>query len=82
ITAGAAALHISQPAASRMLRHLEDQLGYALFERGEGRARPTAEARVLIHEVDEIFARVKRTSQVARNLKKGGGERLAVVGPH
>ncbi|MBN8938734.1 MAG: LysR family transcriptional regulator [Rhizobiales bacterium] len=82
ITAGAAALHISQPAASRMLRHLEDQLGYALFERSEGRARPTAEAQVLIHEVDEIFARVKRTSQVARNLKKGGGERLAVVGPH
>jgi DNA-binding transcriptional LysR family regulator len=82
ITGGAAAANISQPAASRMLRHLEDQLGYALFERADGRIRPTAEAQILIVEVDEIFARVRRTSEIARNLGQGSGERLAVVCTH
>jgi DNA-binding transcriptional LysR family regulator len=82
ITAGAARCHVSQPSASRMLRHLESQLGYALFERQEGRIRPTAEAQILIQEVDQIFLRVQQTEAVARRLARGSGDRMAVTCVH
>ena len=45
LTEAAAALHISQPAASKLLAHAEAQLGFKLFERASRagwwpRARP------------------------------------------
>ena len=70
ITGGAARMGVSQPSASRMLRHLEQQLGYALFERGDSRIRPTQEAQILIQEVDAIFLRVEQTAAVARRLAR------------
>nr|WP_314073953.1 LysR family transcriptional regulator [uncultured Roseococcus sp.] len=82
ITGGATRLGVSQPSASRMLRHLEEQIGYALFERADGRIRPTREAEVLIQDVDQIFLRVDQTSAMARRLARGGGERMAVVCVH
>lgn len=82
VTGGAARMGVSQPSASRMLRHLEEQLGYALFERAEGRIRATQEAQILIQEVDAVFLRVERTGSVARRLARGGGERMAVVCVH
>lgn len=82
ITGGATRLGVSQPSASRMLRHLEEQIGYALFERAEGRIRPTHEAQVLIHDVDQIFLRVEQANAVARRLGRGGAERMAVVCVH
>ena len=82
ITGGATRMSVSQPSASRMLRHLEQQLGYALFERREGRIRPTQEAQILIQEVDAVFLRVEQTASVARRLARGAGERIAVVCVH
>jgi DNA-binding transcriptional LysR family regulator len=82
ITGGAARTGVSQPSASRMLRHLEEQLGYALFERTDGRIRATREAQILIQEVDAIFLRVEQTASVARRIARGGGERMAVVCVH
>lgn len=37
-------LEVSQPAISKALRQLETSLGFALFERINGRLRPTPEA--------------------------------------
>lgn len=82
VTGGAARLGVSQPSASRMLRHLERQLGYPLFERADGRIRPTQEAQILIQEVDQIFQRVDQAAAVSRRLGRGGGERMAVVCVH
>ncbi|MBO1077267.1 LysR family transcriptional regulator [Roseomonas marmotae] len=82
VTGGASRVGMSQPSASRMLRHLEDQLGYALFDRLDGRIQPTAEAKILIQDVDQIFLRVQQTSSVAKRLAHGGGERMAVVCVH
>ena len=42
LTAAAELLHISQPAASKILQHAEQQLGFALFSRVRGKLLPTA----------------------------------------
>ena len=46
ITAAARLLHVSQPAATRLLLRAEDQLGYRLFDRIKGRLVPTHEGRI------------------------------------
>jgi len=48
-TAASAALHKSQPAVSKLVRNLEDELGIALFDRGQYRATLTDAGR-LFHE--------------------------------
>ena len=71
VTAAANSLAISQPAASKLLHHLEDQLGYALFQRIGGRLVPTPEADLLHADA----ARVLRELEVLRDLSQRVGER-------
>lgn len=71
LTAAANSLAISQPAASKLLRHLEDQLGYALFERIGGRLVPTPEAHLLYDDADRVFRQI----EVLRDLARRVGER-------
>ena len=47
LTQAAAALHITQPAASKLLASAEAQLGFKLFERVKGRLVATREADIL-----------------------------------
>ncbi|CPI70108.1 LysR family transcriptional regulator [Bordetella pertussis] len=54
LTEAAAALHISQPAASKLLAHAEAQLGFKLFERVKGRLVATREAEILAPEVARL----------------------------
>src|SRR5207244_6208105 len=58
LTAAAEALHVSQPAISKVLRHFELQIGYRLFERLGGRLVPTAEAQLLYRDADRIFREI------------------------
>lgn len=71
LTGAANSLAISQPAASKLLRHLEDQLGYALFERFGGRLVPTPEAHLLYDDADRVFRQI----EVLRDLARRVGER-------
>ena len=64
LTAAAESLHVSQPAVSKILRHFESQLGYALFDRIGGRLVPTAEAQLLFADADRVF----REFEVIRDL--------------
>ena len=53
VTQAAAALHISQPAVSKLLADLEYHLGFPLFVRSKGVALTvTPEADVFFHEVE------------------------------
>src|SRR5688572_5384546 len=81
ITAAAQTLHISQPAVSKILRHTEDGLGFALFRRLKGRLQPTEEARQLFNEVADVYQRLGSLKLTARNLRKAdtGRLRLAVL---
>lgn len=61
-------LHVSVPAVSRVLSHTESRLGFALFERIKGRLHPTAEARRLYQEAEEVYAGVRRISELEIEL--------------
>jgi DNA-binding transcriptional LysR family regulator len=67
LTAAAEALHVSQPAVSKLLRHFETQIGYKLFERLGGRLVPTAEAQLLYRDADRIFREIEVLKGLSTN---------------
>jgi DNA-binding transcriptional LysR family regulator len=79
VTGAARVLHVSQPGISRMLAHIELQLGLRLFERGGGKLRPTPEAQALYAEVEQVYRGVQRIEDRARDLKSGAGLALRVL---
>jgi DNA-binding transcriptional LysR family regulator len=50
------AVHLSQPALSRSIQQLEQQLGVSLFDRGRHGATPTVYARAALPHVRALFA--------------------------
>ena len=81
LTRGAERLNVSQPAVSRMLRQMEQQLGFALFAREHGRLLPTPEATALAKEIDGVVFHVKAVKRLSHALRKGAGRiiRFGVV---
>ncbi|GAN64598.1 LysR family transcriptional regulator [Acetobacter indonesiensis NRIC 0313] len=62
-------LHVSQPAASKVLRYAEQSLGFALFERTGGRLVPTREARIMLPHVNTIFGKISDLKRLTENLR-------------
>ncbi|GAA4503103.1 LysR family transcriptional regulator [Gluconacetobacter tumulicola] len=62
-------LHVSQPAASKVLRYAEQSLGFALFERAGGRLVPTREARIMLPHVNAIFEKLSDLKRLTHNLR-------------
>lgn len=79
VTDAARLLHVSQPGISRMLGHIELQLGVRLFERNKGRLQPTPEAHALFAEVEQVYLGVNRIKERAGSLRAGGGQTLRVL---
>lgn len=71
LTQAAALLHISQPAASKILAHAEAQLGFRLFDRVKGRLVPTREAEILAPQVEHLSQALVHVNRLAANLKQG-----------
>lgn len=71
VSRAARMLNVSQPSVSKVLRHAEDSLGYALFERVKGRVVPTAEAHALYEEVKGIHEQLQSLERRASNLRSG-----------
>ncbi|MBQ2455744.1 MAG: LysR family transcriptional regulator, partial [Firmicutes bacterium] len=63
ITAAAEALHLSQPALSRKMKDLEDELGVVLFRRGNRKVTLTDEGIILRRRADEMIRLMAQTER-------------------
>lgn len=81
VTHAAAALGRTQPAVSRLLRELEEDVGFALFERVRGRLVATPEGRLFFEEVQRSFRGLERLGEVAVEIRQGrrGTLRIAAM---
>jgi DNA-binding transcriptional LysR family regulator len=74
-------LRIAQPALSRQIRQLEEELGVALFERLPRGVRLTAAGRMFLDEARAVQAQVARAAAAARAVAAGqaGALRLTFI---
>ena len=78
VSRAALRLHVSQPALSRQIQDLEEELGVRLFERGPKSVQLTgagriflSEARAVIDRVEEAVKKVRATSGRAEEVHVG-----------
>ncbi len=80
VTQAAVALHISQPAVSKLLADLEHQLGFPLFTRSKGVALAvTPEADLFLVEVERNFAGIAALKQAAADIRNASAGTLRVA---
>ena len=66
VSRAASELHVSQPALSRQIRDLEDEIGVTLFERTAKSVRLTEPGRVFLKAVREVLERVDKAVKETR----------------
>lgn len=84
ITQAAEVFNITQPAMSNMIAALEADVGFSLFERTQGRVRPTPEAFSLYEEAEKAltgFDKVIRSAGDIRDLRTGQLRIASMPGP-
>lgn len=79
VKGAAQVLHITQPAASRLLQQAERQAGLQLFRREKGRLVPTREAALLQAEVEPLDQQLDRIRRLVDNLRRGPAEVVRVL---
>lgn len=81
VSAAARALHVTQPALSRQLRQLEDDLGVGLFDREAGRLVLSRTGGALLPAARELLATATALRTAARFHRDGGVQRLTLAAP-
>lgn len=82
VTRAASRLHVSQPALSRQVRDLEEELGVQLFERSAKAVHLTPAGKVFLEEARAVMHRAAEAVQAARNAAVSGrGELLVGYAP-
>ena len=79
VTAAANHLNVTQPAMSRLISSLEEELGIKLFNRRRKRLFPTPEAEVFYREAQRILAAVDEIPQLVQDIRTHAGSRIRVV---
>jgi DNA-binding transcriptional LysR family regulator len=81
VTEAAAALEISQPAVSMVLRDCTRATGFPLFSRRQGRLQPTAETQAMLPDLLRMFDGVERIDRLLTDMRdtKIGAVHLAVT---
>ena len=75
ISSAAEALHVSQPALSRQIKDLEEELGVILFERGSRRIKLTEEGKLLKRRAEEMVRLMQITqSEIGQLQNKLSGD--------
>lgn len=70
VTGAARLLLTSQPTVSRELARLESLSGLCLFDREGGRLLPTAQALLLLEEVERAYVGLERINSVAQSIRR------------
>jgi DNA-binding transcriptional LysR family regulator len=78
VSRAALKLHVSQPALSRQIRDLEDELGFTLLERTAKSVRLTEAGRVFLAEARAVLARAEQAVKTARGVATGTRDELHV----
>jgi DNA-binding transcriptional LysR family regulator len=78
ISRAAVRLHVSQPALSRQIRDLEEELGFPLFERSAKSVRLTEAGKVFLTEVRAVLQRAEEAVDKARTIFGSGRPELHV----
>ncbi|MCF1502382.1 LysR family transcriptional regulator [Afifella sp. H1R] len=79
VTDAAKLLNVSQPTVSKILHHMEDQLGLRLFRRIRGRLHPTPQAEMLFPDADRVFRDLGALRLLAEELRAGSGGVLRIA---
>jgi len=79
VSAAARLLHISQPAVTKTLHILEENLGLLLFQRIKGRLLITPEAQTLMPQVERLFGNVDAVQQLTEEIRQGFAGSLTVA---
>ncbi len=78
VSRAAEVLHVSQPAMSKLIAHLEFDTGLRLFDRVKGRLVPTAQAARLHDQVDRIFSGVRQVENAVEAIRREEQGNLAI----
>src|ERR1043165_9274650 len=78
VSRAALKLHVSQPALSRQVRDLEDELGFPLFERSAKSVRLPDAGRAFLDEARAVLQRADAAVNAARTIALGGRGELHV----
>ncbi len=79
VTSAARSLNITQPAATKILRHCEDQLKFRLFHRVKGRLVPTDDALAILPDVERAFQEMRAVHQGLDDVRNARRGSLSVV---
>lgn len=83
ITAAAARLHTTQPAVSKQLRQLEDELGFRIFERhGRALARVTAPGERVVECAVRVLREVQNIRVISTDYKDDSTGTLSIGTTH
>lgn len=75
--AGAARLlNVAAPGLSRLIRHMEESLGFHLFDRVQGRLVPTARSQRIFDQIDAIFGKIDDLRDAVQGLERGRSQEL------
>lgn len=69
---------MSQPAASKLLRELEEAMGVALFERHARGVEPNAYGEIVMRHAHTVLSEIRRAQEEVEALKRGERYRVAI----
>ena len=72
-------LHITQPALSYQIKHLEDEMGAQLFDRRPGGVTLTDAGRLLLTHAQRVAATVRDAQRAIKDLSEAGEVRVGTV---
>src|SRR5215472_17127515 len=78
VSRAALKLHISQPGISRQIRDLEDEIGFALFERSAKSIKLTSAGKTFLTEARSVLERADEAVKTARAIATGAQGELHV----